>query len=150
MSRLWAVSTLLCSILASPLISIIQKSQHSSWLETKPLRKQENFSLSTGYLKIRFSVSITWALYALSINKFAQDKLRTEISGVSSPTPTFDELNSLPYLDAVIRETLRLHAPVTASLRTAVRDSVIPLSAPYVDSKGIKRSEIQCVQAVHC
>ena len=33
-----------------------------------------------------------------------------------------DELNALPYLDAVVRETMRVHAPVPSSIRIATRD----------------------------
>ena len=47
-----------------------------------------------------------------------------------------DELNALPYLDAVVRETLRLHAPVPASMRQAASDDVIPLGQPVKDRNG--------------
>lgn len=47
-----------------------------------------------------------------------------------------DELNALPYLDAVVRETMRVHAPVPSTIRIAVRDDVIPLNTPYTDVKG--------------
>ncbi|KAF7986221.1 hypothetical protein HWV62_38664 [Athelia sp. TMB] len=41
-----------------------------------------------------------------------------------------DAVDSLPYLDAVVRETLRLGSPVHAFLRTPKEDTVIPLSSP--------------------
>jgi hypothetical protein len=47
-----------------------------------------------------------------------------------------DALNSLPYLDMVVRETLRLFAPVPTTIRVAVTDDVIPLSSPYTDING--------------
>ena len=50
--------------------------------------------------------------------------------------PTLEELNRLPYLECVIRETLRLYAPVTAVGRVAAMDDVLPLSEPLRDSKG--------------
>lgn len=56
--------------------------------------------------------------------------------------PRYDELNALPYLDAVVRETLRLYAPVAATSRTSPEDCVIPLAEPIVDRKGVKRTEI--------
>ena len=59
-----------------------------------------------------------------------------------------DRLNSLPYLDAVVRETLRLLAPVTLTLRSAMEDDVIPLSAPYVDRYGRRHESLEFVQHI--
>jgi len=47
-----------------------------------------------------------------------------------------DELNSLPYLESVVRETLRLHTPVAGTMRVAVKDDIVPLGTPFVDKKG--------------
>lgn len=47
-----------------------------------------------------------------------------------------DELMALPYLDMVIREALRVHAPVPRSMRVAMKDDMIPLSAPFTDRNG--------------
>ncbi|KAF9265908.1 cytochrome P450 [Marasmius fiardii PR-910] len=80
------------------------------------------------------STATTWTLFALTQLPDIQRKLREELLGVSTDTPTMDELNSLPYLDAVVRETLRLHAPVPTTTRMAVRDTVLPLNEP-VDGK---------------
>ncbi|THV06950.1 cytochrome P450 [Dendrothele bispora CBS 962.96] len=40
-----------------------------------------------------------------------------------------DELSALPYLDAFVREVLRLHAPVTFIARAAVKDDIILLKS---------------------
>ncbi|KAF9480874.1 cytochrome P450 [Pholiota conissans] len=88
------------------------------------------------------SVAVTWALFALTQKRDIQDKLRDELSTISTDNPTMDELNSLPYLDAVVRETLRLHAPVPSSMRAAVKDDVVPLSEPYVDKHGKKHETV--------
>jgi hypothetical protein len=58
---------------------------------------------------------------------------------------TLSELDKLPLLDAVVRETLRLHAPVPSTLRTAVRDDVIPLATPFVDRNGVMQDVIRYV-----
>ena len=42
----------------------------------------------------------------------------------------------MPYLDAVIRESLRLCAPAPSTVREAVQDVVIPLGEPIVDKYG--------------
>jgi len=56
-----------------------------------------------------------------------------------------DELNSLPYLDAFVREVLRLYAPVTSTGRMANRDDVIPLAAPVRGKDGRMLHEIPYV-----
>ncbi|CCM03447.1 uncharacterized protein FIBRA_05580 [Fibroporia radiculosa] len=80
--------------------------------------------------------STAWALYALGKASAVQDRLRAELLEVPTETPTMDVLNALPYLDAVVRETLRLYAPVPATLRTAMEDDVIPLKVPFIDTSG--------------
>ena len=47
-----------------------------------------------------------------------------------------DELSALPYLDMVVKESLRLHAPVPMTDRVVKKDDVIPLSKPYTDRNG--------------
>ncbi|KAF9534062.1 cytochrome P450 [Crepidotus variabilis] len=82
------------------------------------------------------STATTWALFALTQAPLVQAKLREELLTVSTDNPTMDELNALPYLDAVVRETLRLHAPVTAAIRMAVQDDVLPLGQPVIGANG--------------
>ena len=56
---------------------------------------------------------LQWALIELSKNQEIQTKLREELAQFGSGDPTWDQLtNSLPYLDAIVHETLRTHAPV--------------------------------------
>ncbi|OBZ66502.1 hypothetical protein A0H81_13684 [Grifola frondosa] len=68
------------------------------------------------------STATTWCLFALTQAPEVQRKLREELFTISTDTPSMDELMSLPYLDAVIRETLRVHAPVPATMRVATKD----------------------------
>ncbi|KAJ7480949.1 cytochrome P450 [Mycena latifolia] len=82
------------------------------------------------------SSATTWALHALSLNISAQTKLREELLTMSTDDPTMDELNSLPYLEMVVRETMRVHSPVVFTKRMAMEDDVLPLSKPYVDKTG--------------
>ena len=89
------------------------------------------------------SIAMTWALYALTQNKQIQTKLRQEVSNVSTDNPTMDDLNGLPYLDAVVRETMRRYAPLPVVSRVALKDDFIPLSKPFTDRKGNVRHEIR-------
>ncbi|KAJ6600470.1 cytochrome P450 [Mycena vulgaris] len=82
------------------------------------------------------STATAWALHALSLNPNVQAKLREELFTISSQNPTMNQLNSLPYLDSVVREVLRVYSPVTFVDRMAMQDDVLPLSKPYIDKTG--------------
>ncbi|KAJ6459049.1 cytochrome P450 [Mycena sanguinolenta] len=82
------------------------------------------------------STAASWALFELATNPEIQTRLRNELLAVDNENPSMDELNALPYLDCVVRETLRAHAPVTVNFRVATRDDVIPLETPYTDRNG--------------
>ncbi|KAE9404971.1 cytochrome P450 [Gymnopus androsaceus JB14] len=84
----------------------------------------------------------TWALYALVGRLDVQQKLRDELYTLQTENPTMEELNSLSYLDAVVRETLRLHAPVPSVMRVAAEDDVIPLSQPVIDRNGVTHNTL--------
>ncbi|KAI6122408.1 cytochrome P450 [Pisolithus croceorrhizus] len=82
------------------------------------------------------SVAMTWALLELAQHPNIQTKLREELSSVGRE-PSYDQLtNDLPYLDAVVQETLRLHPSVPELLREAAADDVIPLSEPVQTKSG--------------
>ena len=56
------------------------------------------------------SASLNRLLYQLALHQDVQDKLREEIINAHKGKDVipYDELMSLPYLDAIIRETLRM------------------------------------------
>jgi hypothetical protein len=92
------------------------------------------------------STTLAWTLYALSLRPDIQDQLRTELrahhlpkSSTGNAALTAEEvsaLEKLPFLDAVVRETLRLHCPVPSTIRTATQDDVVPLSRSFIDIHG--------------
>lgn len=98
---------------------------------------------------------LTWILFRLSIHPEIQAALRAECR--ANPLPStqphgndplsaeaLNELDHLPLLDAVVRETLRLHSPA-GSIRGAVKEDVIPLEKPFVDRSGAVRDSITYV-----
>ena len=87
--------------------------------------------------------SVAWCLYSLCLYPEVQAKLQEELLTVNIETPTMDDLNALPYLDMVVRETLRLHPAVTNSMKSAFQDDVIPVKEPYKDRYGNIRNEIR-------
>ncbi|KAJ2930386.1 hypothetical protein H1R20_g6714, partial [Candolleomyces eurysporus] len=84
--------------------------------------------------------------WLLATHQDVQDKLRSEIrevkKGCSSEEPDYDKLSSMPYLDAVCRETLRLYTPISLLAREARQDAVLPLSRPIETIDGRKIQEL--------
>ena len=70
------------------------------------------------------SSALVQILELLAKHPEAQQKLRKEIldafAAKEGEDLDYDALTALPYLDAVCRETLRLHAPVILGRRTCV------------------------------
>ncbi|KAG1767613.1 cytochrome P450 [Suillus placidus] len=89
------------------------------------------------------STATTWALYALCLRPDIQTKLREELLTVETETPSMDELVALSYLDAVVRETLRLHAPVPSTVRIAMKDDILPVDTPFTDKYGVVHDGIK-------
>ena len=84
-----------------------------------------------------------WALFALAQDQRVQPKLRNELFTVETDNPTMDELNALPYLDNVLREAMRVHAPVAGLDRISGKGDVIPLSEPITDQRGKVHNSIR-------
>ena len=81
------------------------------------------------------SNALSRILHLLSQNPSVQEKLRAEILEAQGEAGTdsdahipYDDLVKLPYLDAVCRETLRLHAPVEAIGRRCVSLVIVHVS----------------------
>ncbi|KAF8834516.1 cytochrome P450 [Paxillus ammoniavirescens] len=83
------------------------------------------------------STATTWALHELSLASEIQTKLREELVSVDTEMPSMDQLSALPYLDAVVKETLRLHPPIGDTMRVATKDDVLPLEKPFTDKHGV-------------
>jgi cytochrome P450 family 12 len=77
---------------------------------------------------LQTAVTLIGALHLLATNPAKQDKLRDEINQ-ALPTKdsalTVDNMKNLPYLRAVIKETLRLRPAVIGTLRATGQDLVI-------------------------
>ena len=68
--------------------------------------------------------TLTFATYELALNPDIQQRLYEEVIGAidSNGDIDYDLLSRLPYLDAVISETLRYHSPVVRTGRQANED----------------------------
>lgn len=89
------------------------------------------------------ATSTTWALFSLGAHQDIQRRLRAELLLVPTDTPTMGELDSLVYLDAFVRESLRYHSVVPGVMRTAVKDDIIPLEKPFVGTDGKLRDVLK-------
>ncbi|XP_064616381.1 taurochenodeoxycholic 6 alpha-hydroxylase-like isoform X2 [Liolophura sinensis] len=67
------------------------------------------------------SSGLLWCLLSLGRHPEIQDKLRAEVSAIDGPL-TWDTLDRLKYLTAVVKETLRLYPPVSLTFRKAKSD----------------------------
>jgi cytochrome P450 len=89
------------------------------------------------------SLALTWTFYLLAAVPAIQQQLRTELMTIApsfSPAmlpdqadtigwqELWNQLDELPYLQNVIRESLRLIPPVHSSIRVAMKDDEIPTS----------------------
>lgn len=88
------------------------------------------------------STGTMWTLFSLTQYPNVQHKLREELLTVTTENPTMEELQALPYLDMVVKESLRHHSPVPMTIRQAVTDDIIPCSTPYTDRHGVQRDSI--------
>ncbi|KAH9927308.1 cytochrome P450 monooxygenase [Fomitopsis serialis] len=88
------------------------------------------------------SNTLSRILLLLAEHPDVQQRLRTEIIEASQGEDlAYDALMQLPYLDAVCRESLRLHPPLLWSGRMSTRDTTIPVSKTIPGLDGTPISE---------
>ncbi|KAI0704575.1 cytochrome P450 [Earliella scabrosa] len=74
--------------------------------------------------------TLAFTIFELSRHPEIQNKLREELVAFSDE-PTYDDFATrLPYLDAVLKETLRMYPALAYMERTAMDHDVIPLRKP--------------------
>ncbi|KAI0072182.1 cytochrome P450 [Panus rudis PR-1116 ss-1] len=90
--------------------------------------------------------AMTRTLHLLAERPDVQEKVRKEIQEARTAAGgdiPHDQLMTLPYLDAICRETLRLYSPVTFVNRETWQDVVLPLSKP------IRKEDGSMIQEIH-
>lgn len=74
---------------------------------------------------------------------FAEDPRFKREGAERSRAAVIEALESLPYLNGVVKETLRLYPAVHSMIRTATKDDEIPLSEPIITPSGEKVSSVK-------
>ncbi|CEL54753.1 Cytochrome P450 3A24 OS=Ovis aries GN=CYP3A24 PE=2 SV=1 [Rhizoctonia solani AG-1 IB] len=85
------------------------------------------------------STAVARILDVLADRPHVQVKLRDEIRQYFEKNTSdthYEGLLELPYLDGIVRETLRLHAPVALLNRICQEDTIIPLQYPVETPRG--------------
>ncbi|KAI0088171.1 PAH-inducible cytochrome P450 monooxygenase PC-PAH 1 [Irpex rosettiformis] len=91
--------------------------------------------------------TLAWMLWELAKHSYFQNRLRDEIRDkrkdinsrnagtvIGNVDFCIDDLESMPFLQAVVKETMRFHPIVYHLIRAAKKDDVIPLSKPITTS----------------
>ncbi|KAK0455344.1 cytochrome P450 [Desarmillaria tabescens] len=89
--------------------------------------------------------TMAWLLYELSLHPEDQVKIRKEIVQAKANAPgalTSDDYDSMVWLNACIKEALRLHPLVHSLFRESAQDDVLPLAQPITTSDGKLCSQI--------
>ncbi|TFK50720.1 cytochrome P450 [Heliocybe sulcata] len=91
------------------------------------------------------SNSLTWTLWELAKHPEVQTRLRNEIREAELKARgelSLSDIEHMPYLQAVLKEGLRLHPAIPRITRLVKDDQVVPLSKPIRTTSGALRSEI--------
>ncbi|GLB40230.1 putative cytochrome P450 family protein [Lyophyllum shimeji] len=90
------------------------------------------------------SVALSRTLHMLATHPKVQEKLRQEILSArrEGSDLSYDEVSTLPFLDAVCRETLRMYPPFPNILRTTRETVSMPLTTPIKGNDGREMHEV--------
>ncbi|ESK89570.1 cytochrome p450 [Moniliophthora roreri MCA 2997] len=135
------------------IIGVISRSLHNDTPEKSLDHEEALAQLATVILAGHETTSsmLTWLMYELSRHPKDQERLFQEIKDTRNKTGnegdlTVNDYDSMPFLNAVIKEAMRLHPIVSTLLRQADVDDVIPLQYPIVSASGEILSEIPVVK----
>ncbi|KAJ3772964.1 cytochrome P450 [Lentinula raphanica] len=86
------------------------------------------------------STSLVWCILEVARHPKVQTKLREEIRATERKLNgrdfTANDFDNMPYMAAVLKESMRFHPAVYQNYRMAAHDVVLPLSKPITTTKG--------------
>ncbi|KIJ45092.1 hypothetical protein M422DRAFT_29941 [Sphaerobolus stellatus SS14] len=134
-------SDLLSRLLEANINSSLDPSQR---LTDKEILDQINNFLFAG--SDSSALAMCWCLDFLAHHPTIQTQLREEVRSMTRGSDMEEytaALETLPYLDSVVKETLRLSSPVHSTIRAPVQDDMIPLSEELALADGTVVREIK-------
>ncbi|HEY2549891.1 MAG TPA: cytochrome P450 [Streptosporangiaceae bacterium] len=97
------------------------------YLDAETMRDQVLMHLSNGFNGA--SITGGWLAYVLATHPEVEAKLVAEIDQITGGDPeyelSYDDLMSLTYTTAVIKETLRAYPPMPVTIRRSLKDGVL-------------------------
>ncbi|XP_073471586.1 ultra-long-chain fatty acid omega-hydroxylase-like isoform X2 [Aquarana catesbeiana] len=123
---------------------LLSKDEHGRQLSDQEMRDEADTFMFEGHDTTASGLS--WILYNLARHPEYQDKCREEIreliKGKETAHLDWDDLSQLPFTAMCIKESLRLHPPVTAVSRRCTEDIALP------DGKVIPKGNI-CLISIY-
>ncbi|KIK52522.1 hypothetical protein GYMLUDRAFT_88653 [Collybiopsis luxurians FD-317 M1] len=96
--------------------------------------------LTTGISRIAghetTTLTLAFSLWELARHPDKQNRLREEIQSIGNEATYDDFQTKFPYLDAVLKETLRLYPGLAYMERVATKNDIIPLAQTIIGSNG--------------
>ncbi|KAJ8481093.1 hypothetical protein ONZ45_g15421 [Pleurotus djamor] len=114
---------------SNTLLAMMLRSPAGVEMTEEYLVSQMRTIISAAYETV--SAVIAWVLYELAVHPDIQQRLREEVTFPGDPTYE-DLMNKFPLLDAILRETLRVHPVVLENHHVAQETIPIPLSEPLL------------------
>lgn len=110
--------------------------RHSDVIRPETVSNLVNSTVSAG--ADTTAGTMTTIMYFLLKNSKSRDRLLKELHEAKLSTPPcYAEVSKLPYLDAVIKEALRLHPPLAVPLERIVPDEGCTLAGIYLPPKTV-------------
>ncbi|KAF9024029.1 cytochrome P450 [Hymenopellis radicata] len=110
-------------------------------LEENELVAQMNTIILAGHETTANTLSFVF--YELCKQPEIQHRLRAEIRSMGQKTDyTASDFDNMPYLTAVVKETLRFHPVIYNTFRVAIGDEVLPLLDPITTDAGQVLTEL--------
>ncbi|KAF2157591.1 cytochrome P450 [Myriangium duriaei CBS 260.36] len=112
---------------------LAEKSDHYLFLDELVRQTTDRYRIRSELLNILLAGRDTTASlltnvwWIMSKHQNIWNKLKAEVELLGGRHPTFEEMREMKYLQAILKESLRLHPQVAFNFREAVVDTVLPL-----------------------